>query len=141
MQVRQAVTLCPGTIRLRDVELPQPVAGQLLVEVRAAGICGSDVAIHRGPFPGRLTLPRVLGHEWSGRVVQVGPGVERFRPGDPVVSEEIFWCGECTRCRIGAYDLCENPPSSASRWMVPMRRTSSSPSATPISFPAASISR
>ena len=88
----------------------RPAAGQLLVEVRAAGICGSDVAIHRGPFPGRLSLPRVLGHEWSGCVAEVGPGVTRFSRGDRVVSEEIFWCGECARCRIGAFDHCEDPP-------------------------------
>lgn len=103
------VTAKRGILSVVECATPAPGPTELLVEVKVAGVCGSDVAVHRGPFPGRLSLPRVLGHEWSGLVVQVGRDVRTFSPGDRVVSEEIFWCGSCESCRNGAFDFCERP--------------------------------
>ena len=107
--MKRALLVAPSKIVLEVVDDPTPGSDELLVEVKAAGICGSDIAIQRGPFAGRLTLPRVLGHEWSGQVVSIGKEVTNFKPGDHVVSEEIFWCGMCSQCRAGHFDYCEDP--------------------------------
>lgn len=108
--MKSVVTYGPKELSLEDRELPTIGPYDLLAEVKTSGICGSDVAIHRGPFPGRLSLPRVLGHEWSGIVIAVGEHVDDFQIGDRIVSEEIFWCGQCRNCRMGAFDFCENAP-------------------------------
>jgi len=108
--LKRLVTYGPRNNRLEIAEDLMPSADEVVVAVKAVGICGSDIAIHRGPFPGRLTLPRVLGHEWSGQVLRTGKSVQNFKEGDRIVSEEIFWCGYCTACREGNYDHCANPP-------------------------------
>lgn len=108
--MRHAISYGPYDIRLEQTEDLIPHLHEVVVAVKAAGICGSDIAIHRGPFPGRLNLPRVLGHEWSGQVLKIGDAVQKLKVGDRVVSEEIFWCGDCSACREGNYDHCENPP-------------------------------
>lgn len=108
--MKRIVTYGPRNNRLEIAEDLIPSVDEVVVAVKAAGICGSDISIHRGPFPGRLTLPRVLGHEWSGQVLRTGKSVQNFKEGDRVVSEEIFWCGNCTACREGNYDHCANPP-------------------------------
>ncbi|MGB7922429.1 MAG: alcohol dehydrogenase catalytic domain-containing protein [Pyrinomonadaceae bacterium] len=79
------------------------------MRVAAAGICGSDLAINQGAFPSRLKLPRVLGHEWSGEIIEVGTEVKGLKSGDRVVSEEILWCGDCQYCKEGWKDYCEQP--------------------------------
>lgn len=107
--MKLALTLAPSQIVVEVREDPTPESDEIVVAMKAAGICGSDVAIQRGPFAGRLSLPRVLGHEWSGEVIAVGEGVTGVEPGDRVVSEEIFWCGHCALCRSGHFDHCVAP--------------------------------
>jgi (R,R)-butanediol dehydrogenase / meso-butanediol dehydrogenase / diacetyl reductase len=115
--VRAAVYYGPGEVRL--VEMPDPVAGEgeLLLEVATVGICGSDVGeyVHephffpvreRHPFSGHLG-PTIPGHEFSGAVAMVGPGVEGFAVGDLVASGAGVACGRCPACRRGATNLCE----------------------------------
>lgn len=87
--------------------VPDPVAerGQLLIRVRAAGICGSDVHFFKEELvPPKV--PRVLGHELAGEVVALGEGVTRFRVGQRVVVEPLLTCGECGYCLSGDYYLC-----------------------------------
>jgi threonine dehydrogenase-like Zn-dependent dehydrogenase len=100
-----AVTYGPGKMEIQEREFDTP-PGTVLARVESAGICGSDIAIYRGTYAARLDLPRVLGHEWSGTVVAVGEDVSGFRIGDPIVSEEIYWCGSCAACRSGQFDFC-----------------------------------
>jgi len=107
--MKQVVTIASGVFSITNTELPKLGNNDILAEVKSSGICGSDLSIHRSPnFPGKLELPCVLGHEWSGKVIAIGSSVNNFSIGDRIVSEEIFWCGECENCRMGAFDFCKN---------------------------------
>lgn len=81
-------------------------AGDVLVRVRAAAVCGSDLHVYRGLETG-LDSGTVMGHELAGEVVEVGPGVSRFRVGDLVVSPFTTSCGSCFYCRLGLTARCE----------------------------------
>ena len=89
---------------LDEVPEPRPGPGEVLVAVHTAGICGSDVHAIQGLFP--LTPPRVMGHEFSGVVVEVGPGVGRQLVGQAVACEQNYGCGTCARCRAGQVSQC-----------------------------------
>jgi len=98
----------PGTpLRLTESSTPEPGAGQVLVEVSACGVCRTDLHVVDGDLV-EPKLPIVPGHEIVGRVVAVGPGVERFAPGDRI---GIPWLGEtcstCRYCRRGQENLCD----------------------------------
>ncbi len=97
-----------GFTELVDLPVPEPGYGQLRIKVVAAGICSSDIAMYRSDLHNqRLRPPVVLGHEGAGIVDTVGPGVVKFKPGMPVVSETTYHhCGMCTHCRLGRYNLC-----------------------------------
>ncbi len=87
-----------------DVPEPTPGAGQVLVGVHTAGVCGSDVHATQGLFP--LTPPRVMGHEYSGTVLGVGRGVSRALVGRAVACEPNYGCGECGACRAERVSQC-----------------------------------
>ncbi len=97
-------------------ELPEPRLGpkDVLIRPKACGICGSDVHFYETDeegymlYPGLTKFPVVIGHEFSGEVVEVGSEVRDLRPGDMVTSEEMIWCGECTPCRNGYPNQCLN---------------------------------
>jgi scyllo-inosose 3-dehydrogenase len=99
----------------RVAELPEPEIGAdgVLIRVRACGICGSDVHMFERDadgymvYPGMIRTPVVTGHEFSGVVERVGEDVVGLRPGDPVCSEEIAWCGSCDACRAGQPNYCQ----------------------------------
>lgn len=94
-----------GLVELQEVPEPQPGPGEVLIEVRAASVCGSDVHIYHDRHP--YWPPVVLGHEFAGVVAEVGPGVEGYRPGDRVVSETSTGaCGRCFLCRTGNRQIC-----------------------------------
>jgi scyllo-inosose 3-dehydrogenase len=101
--------------RFRVVELPEPTPGpdEVLIRVRACGVCGSDVHVYEMDdegymvYPGMMSTPVVTGHEFSGVVEAVGEDVADLQPGDAVCSEEIAWCGECYACRSGLFNYCE----------------------------------
>jgi D-arabinose 1-dehydrogenase-like Zn-dependent alcohol dehydrogenase len=97
---------------IKEVADPKPAAGQVLVRVRASGICGTDVHVHHGVLP--LKPPIVAGHEPAGEIVEVGAGVTDLRVGDRVGA---FWnqkgCGRCDTCQRGRQDHC----ASAQSWM------------------------
>lgn len=94
---------------LEMTQMPEPEAGpdDLLVRVKACGICGSDVHGLDGST-GRRIPPIVMGHEAAGVVVRAGAGVANFRPGDRVTFDSTIWCGECFFCRRGEVNLCDN---------------------------------
>lgn len=102
------------TPRMIDIPVPSPEADEILVKVRATGVCGSDVHMYQKDaagytaYPGHGKLPTVLGHEWSGKIVEVGRNVRGLEVGDLVAVEEMQWCGECTACRSGLFDQCTN---------------------------------
>lgn len=110
MQTQPAVVhyaLEPLAVELRDVPVPEVGDGDVLLEVGAVSVCGSDVHQAHNTHSWKVNVPVVLGHEFGGTVAKVGRGVRGFREGDRVVSEtaaEI--CGECMLCRTGRYNLC-----------------------------------
>lgn len=96
----------PGGVELVEIPRPMPAEGQVLLEVVRAGICGTDLHILHGHFD-KVRPPVTLGHEFAGRVAQVGPGVEGWRLGERVVSETVaHTCGRCLACRQGLSNLC-----------------------------------
>jgi L-iditol 2-dehydrogenase len=103
----QAVLQSPKTITFQDIPVPEPGEGQVLIEVKRIGICGSDIHVYHGSHK-YATLPIVQGHEGSGIVAKVGCGVEKFIPGDMVTLRPQDFCGKCGLCKQGRYNLCEN---------------------------------
>lgn len=95
-----------GHVSYTDVPEPgHPLPNYLLVEVKMAGICGSDVHIWHDTFPNKP--PVILGHEYVGVVLEVGEGVTKFKPGDLVTSEvPTEYCGKCKYCRTGDVQHC-----------------------------------
>jgi L-iditol 2-dehydrogenase len=95
-----------GEVEVRDVTEPAPSRDRVVVEVRAAGVCGSDVHMWRNHQSWEVKLPVVLGHEMAGVVVDAAESTG-FRPGDRVVCETAAEvCGRCQFCRGGNYNLC-----------------------------------
>jgi threonine dehydrogenase-like Zn-dependent dehydrogenase len=102
--------------RLEIKEVPMPAVGpdQVLVRVRACGVCGSDIHFYETDaqgyilYPGLTRFPAVLGHEFSGQVVEVGSAVRELEVGDMVTAEEMIWCGHCRPCRDGFPNQCLN---------------------------------
>jgi threonine 3-dehydrogenase len=91
-------------------EVREPQAGEMLVKVHAAGVCGTDMQIYHGSgaFAQRVKLPRVLGHEMCGTVVEVGAGTGNVKPGDVVSLESHIPCWTCRACRTGRAHVCAN---------------------------------
>lgn len=103
--MRAAQLIAPGRFELRDVEMHKPAAGEVLVRVAAAGLCGSDVhLVHakQALFP----LPLTLGHETSGFVETLGDGVRGLALGQSVLVAGIWGCGVCRACREGRENAC-----------------------------------
>ena len=96
-------------LRVEPVAVPELGASDVLVRVRAALTCGTDVKVfHRGYHARMIVPPAVFGHEWAGDIVGVGPCVESFRPGQRVVGANSAPCLRCYYCRRGAENLCED---------------------------------
>jgi (R,R)-butanediol dehydrogenase/meso-butanediol dehydrogenase/diacetyl reductase len=95
-----------GDLRVEDIAAPgAPGPGEVRIAVRAAGICGSDLHNFRtGQWISRS--PSTAGHEFAGVVTDVGQGVAGFAPGDTVVADSRWWCGECEACRAGRPNVC-----------------------------------
>lgn len=105
-------------VRVEEIEEPQVVKNSVKIKVKWCGICGSDLHEYLGgpifipvgqphPLSGNVA-PVVLGHEFSGEVVEVGEGVSKLKPGDRVAVEPIVACGKCPACREGKYNLCSS---------------------------------
>src|SRR5512146_1585084 len=105
--MRSWVYLAPECIELREVPIPRPKAGELLVQVREAVTCGTDTKTFRRGHP-KFPPPFAFGHEFGGDVVEVGQGVQSFRPGMRVTANVFAECGQCFYCLKGQGNLCEN---------------------------------
>lgn len=102
----QQVMTAPGEITFREIQTPQPEAGQVLLRVMKIGICGSDIHVYHGKHP-YTGYPVTQGHEVSCQVAALGAGVSTFHVGQKVTVEPQVYCGECYPCRHGRYNLCE----------------------------------
>ncbi len=97
----------PGDISLADIPVPRRGKDQILIKVRSAGICGSDIGAYKGVNP-LVSYPRIIGHEIAGEVVEVPEDEINLMPGDRVVLEPYVYCGHCYPCSIGHTNCCEN---------------------------------
>jgi propanol-preferring alcohol dehydrogenase len=106
--MRAMVLERPGQpLVLQELPVPEPGPGQVLLRIRACGVCRTDLHIVAGELPGPK-LPLVLGHQIVGEVVRAGPGANRFVPGQRVGVPWLGWtCGECRYCRSGRENLCD----------------------------------
>jgi len=94
---------------LREVAVPEPGPGQVLIKIGGAGACHSDLHILEAPpAPGPAPAPYTLGHENAGWVEKLGPGTTGFAPGDPVIVYGPWGCGLCMNCRMGKENYCQN---------------------------------
>jgi L-iditol 2-dehydrogenase len=104
---RQAVLVEPGRIELRDYVAPHPGPGELLIQIRCALSCGTDLKTFRRGHP-LWELPMPFGHEFSGIVVEAGEGVTAFKPGDEIMAAPTAPCGICFYCQRGQENLCDD---------------------------------
>jgi len=96
-------------LRVEEVPVPKVEAGEVLVKVKTATTCGTDLKIfQRGYVEKVIKLPTIFGHEWAGEVVEVGGGLEWPRKGMRVRAGNSAPCLHCTMCQKGKYNLCEN---------------------------------
>ncbi len=97
----------PG-VEVRDVPVPEVAGDEVLIRVKAAAICGSDLGIYNytAAYSG-MRLPVVMGHEFAGEVAEMGATVEGYAAGDRVLSESVKACGGCGFCKEGMSNLCE----------------------------------
>lgn len=93
---------------LEEIEIAEPIGAEVLAEVKASGLCRSDLSIQEDGL-GIYELPAVLGHEAAGEVIAVGPDVTAFSVGDHVVGCLVQMCGRCANCLTGLGTLCVNP--------------------------------
>ena len=107
--MKAALALAPGRIEVVEMQTPRPGPGEILVAMKAVGLCGSDVH----PWYVATKVPAVLGHETAGVVVETGAGVAHLRPGDRVFVHHHAPCGACRFCFAGEAVLC--PDWKASR--------------------------
>jgi 2-desacetyl-2-hydroxyethyl bacteriochlorophyllide A dehydrogenase len=96
----------PGKIEIIELPDPTPSSTEVVVEVAAVGICGTDLHIFEGEFA--PTFPIVPGHEMTGTIVAIGKDVTEVKIGDPVAIDPSVHCGECFYCRRARGNLCEN---------------------------------
>ncbi|GGR76650.1 Zn-dependent alcohol dehydrogenase [Streptomyces humidus] len=115
------------TLDTAVVEPRAPGPGEVELAPAYVGICGTDLHIFHGDMDARVAAPAVLGHEMSGRVTRVGPGVEDWRPGDAVTVMPLRWDDTCPACLAGHRHICQHldfigidsPGAMQQRWTVP----------------------
>jgi len=101
-------------LEVRSWPDPEPGANEVVLEIQACGVCGSDMHFYETDdedyilYPGLTKFPTILGHEFSGKVVDTGKDVTLLRAGDIVTVEEMIWCGRCIPCRNGYPNHCSS---------------------------------
>ena len=96
----------PGDIRIEERPIPLAGIGEILVKVKMAGVCGTDIRIFRGTK--KINAPRIIGHEFSGDIAAVGSEVSVFKTGDRVTVYPTITCGVCYACKAGRANICVN---------------------------------
>ncbi|MEI6698227.1 MAG: zinc-dependent alcohol dehydrogenase family protein [Mycobacteriaceae bacterium] len=104
--MKAAIITAPLRVEIADVPDPTPGSGEVVIEVAASGICGTDIEIFEGVY--RASLPVIPGHEFAGSVVAVGADVQDLRVGDRVAADPNVPCLRCRYCHEGRVNLCDN---------------------------------
>jgi L-iditol 2-dehydrogenase len=109
LYMKAIVQTGPEAVEVQEREKPTPGPDEVLIEVHSAGLCGSDA--HAFLYDGGyewIPIPRVMGHEYAGRVASVGANVDEYAVGQKVIEEPIHDCGECFQCKNGQENVCQN---------------------------------
>lgn len=107
--MKAAVFYGPGDIKIEDVPIPVVSEHEILVKVRAAAICGTDLRIYKGTK--RIKTPRIIGHEFAGDIESIGSEVDDFKVGDRVTVYPVVACGKCYACMMGRSNICIRRPT------------------------------
>jgi threonine dehydrogenase-like Zn-dependent dehydrogenase len=97
----------PGRIELQEINIPKPSVGEILVKIKAALTCGTDLKAFLRGHP-MIPMPGIFGHEFSGIIADIGRGVKGFKKGDEIMAVHTAPCLRCKYCRKKLYNLCEN---------------------------------
>jgi threonine dehydrogenase-like Zn-dependent dehydrogenase len=99
-----------GSFEVREVDIPKPKKGEVLVQIKATAICGTDISILYNKYKGRkpVPIPIILGHEGAGIITDLGKDVNSFSIGDRVGFESLRGCGKCTDCKLGNKNMCRD---------------------------------
>ncbi len=101
------ILVSPRKIEIHELKIPEPSRGEILVKIRAALTCGTDLkAFSRGHHV--IPMPGVFGHEFSGVIAATGKGVKKFRKGDEIMAVHSAPCFKCRYCKRGLFNICEN---------------------------------
>jgi L-iditol 2-dehydrogenase len=103
--MKAAVIYAPGDLRVIDAKMPTPNSGEVLIKVKACGVCGTEHTLYTGGY--YANYPVTLGHEYAGEVAAVGDGVQGLMIGDRVMVDPNIVCHKCDYCRMGSEHLCE----------------------------------
>jgi 2-desacetyl-2-hydroxyethyl bacteriochlorophyllide A dehydrogenase len=133
-----------ATIRTGPQAPIEPTFGKVQIKVAYCGICGTDLHIFHGRMDHRVHLPQVMGHEMSGTISALGPGVEGFRAGGAVTVMPLDPCNDCPACRAGHSHICQNlkfmgidtQGAMQTYWTVPAHTLHHLPSALPFQIAA-----
>ncbi len=106
--MKAAVLRGPNDLALTTIATPQAGAGDLVLRVRAATVCGTDLRILTGKKSKGVRFPSVIGHEFAGTIVEVGTGVTAWRVGDRVCVDPVVPCRACAYCKTGRENVCQN---------------------------------
>lgn len=106
MNTRRIAYTGARALKVESAELLPPPEGQVRIDVAYTGICGTDLHVYHGAMDARVAPPAVIGHEMSGRISEVGPGVTGWQAGDHVTVMPLAWCGHCPACLAGHTHIC-----------------------------------
>lgn len=106
--MKAAVLRAPSVLEVGDIATPEAGPGELILAIRAATVCGTDLRILSGKKTKGIRFPSVIGHEFAGVVVQTGQGVTDFVTGDRVCMDPVVPCRACAYCKAGLENVCQN---------------------------------
>lgn len=107
--MKSAVFYGKHDLRIEDYPMPKAGAHDIVIQVKACGVCGTDVHIYDGDKgAAEVTPPTILGHEFAGVIAEVGSEVTGYQPGDRVCIDPNCYCGTCEPCRSGEVHFCEH---------------------------------
>ncbi len=107
--MKSSIYYSKHNLKIEEIEIPTPKENEVIINVKACGICGTDVHSYEGdPGSADVTKPTVLGHEFSGIITKIGKNVKVLKVGDRVTVDPNWYCGNCKPCRDGIVHYCEN---------------------------------